>query len=117
MVQGGRRQRPWIPSGLGAAPLLMLPVLTWLALDLLEVTPRRAQPQPVFPHPRLAATAVAAANASLEGAAGLPHAAPLPPPAAKWEYWQQVGPDRRQPQGSSLLSPNTGAPAPPLLNF
>jgi hypothetical protein len=59
-------------------PLIMLPVLAWLVLDVLHITPRALQP-PISPKPGLPSGQKRSAQR------------PLPPPLpAEWQYWQKV---------------------------
>lgn len=74
----GRQRRS--PAEL--VPLIMLPVLVWLALDMLHITPRPSQ-QRIAPKPGV----VTARNDSTAGPAEPPAPPPAPP---EWAYWQKV---------------------------
>ncbi len=66
----------WSPAEL--VPLVMLPVLIWLGLDMLHITPRASQPR-VKQNPGV----TFGHNSSAQE--------PPPPPPPELLYWQKVG--------------------------
>ena len=60
-------------------PLIMLPVLIWLGLDILHITLRAAQPS------------ISAKPGVTFGHTGSAQAPAPPPPPQEWQYWQKVG--------------------------
>jgi hypothetical protein len=66
----------WSPAEL--VPLVMLPVLIWLGLDILRITPRALQP-PIAANPGV----TFGHNTSTQEPAP-------PPPPPEWLYWQKA---------------------------
>jgi len=79
----GQKTRQWIRS-MGAAPLLMLPVLLMFALQAFDISPRR-EAASIATKARTLASGSAAPNEAAR-AKQLP-ALPAPP---SWDYWQKV---------------------------
>jgi hypothetical protein len=115
ILQGVHRTRPWMPSLAQLAPLLLLPLLAWFALDAFDIRPYPGQ-QPVFTRVLHSGSIGSAASdsglggdteqkagftAAFEHTPGrhgdilgvVPPPIPLPPPPPPpkpLEYWQKV---------------------------
>lgn len=76
---------------LGAAPLLMLPVLLWFAVEFYDITPH-SEPVTILTDPIAAAGGGALAELDASDAPQLASSPPPPPPPPQtWDYWQKVG--------------------------
>ena len=84
------RMPRWSPAEL--VPLVMLPVLIWLGLDILHITPRASQPR-------------IAANPGITFGRNTSAQEPAPPPPPELLYWQKVGEltSRERSGGHSVL--------------
>ncbi len=76
---------------LGAAPLLMLPVLLWFTIEFYDLTPH-SEPATILTDPIPAGGGVASAELDASDARQLASSLPPPPPPTQiWDYWQKVG--------------------------
>lgn len=84
-LHGRQAQERWQwLRGLGSAPLLMLPVVLWLALQILHLTPH-APTASIAARPLLAKSGLGNATKAADA-----NAAEQPPPPQEPDYWQKV---------------------------
>ena len=101
-LQGVHRTRPWLPSLAQLAPLLLLPLLAWFALDAFDIKPHPGQ-QPVFagvlhsgsidqtPEVLVKDEHTPSNDGDMPGVVLPLLPSPQPPPPKPLEYWQKVG--------------------------
>ncbi len=88
---------------LGAAPLLMLPVLLWFTVEFYDLTPH-SEPATILTDPIPADGGVVSAELDASDARQLASSLPPPPPPPQiWDYWQKVGRQTLWPRSGSAF--------------